>query len=292
MSNKHLSNIAIGKFIREKRTESGYSQEELADKLNISKTAVSNWENGNSIVDVKLLVPLSNIFSVQIDDILFPESRDLTEYNYSEYSALFQKVASFQEPDPLICKKMLDMYVDCKIKLLKQVRDYKEAPTDENWQAIVQTNKFGFSLNHYNVLERIDIELYDQALNTVEDDLETVWGPVFLRNTGIEDIDSLLAKIPHLFDDDDVKNAGMIRTKAMLNLIFFMGGERIFRKYVSTFSKKYRDDLFKEIAVSCNREISSFTKDETKALKALWREGAELWENGRNTTDELVRKLF
>lgn len=298
MNKRVLSNGAMGNFIREKRVELGYSQEELATKLGVSKTAVSNWENGNAIVDVKFLVPLSNIFSVVIDDILFPGRDDSAEYPYSDYLSQFQKVAHFEETNPLICKKMLDMYVDCKIKLLKQIRKYKESPTDENWRTIAQSNKFGFSI-HWDILGRRDIDQYDFDSSAIEDELETLLGPLFLQGSGIDEIDSIRAKIPHLFHDSDVdgpayyaQDVKRARKQAMLNFVLFVGGERIFRKYISTFSKKYQNDLFKEIAVSCDREASSFTKDEKKALKALWREGAELWENGRNTTDELVRKLF
>ncbi len=298
MSNKVLSNIAIGKFIREKRVELGCSQEELASMLGISKTAVSNWENGNAIVDVKFLIPLSNIFSVQVDEILFPQSGDSAEYNYSDYTILFQKVTSFKERDPLICKKMLDMYVDCKIKLLELIREYKKAPTDEIWQAIVQTNKFGF----YPALGRKELDSYNFNERRLEDTLETEWGPMFFCNIEQEDDNSPQSQIPHLFLEDvvmhfshpdDEYGMAMSDQKSMLNFVFFVGGERIFRKYIATFSKEYRDRLLYDLVwVFVKKQTKAFSKDETRAMKALLREGAELWNNGENLTDYLMRKLL
>ena len=42
----------IGKFIKERRTLKGITQEELSNKLNVSKQAVSKWERGKSFPDV------------------------------------------------------------------------------------------------------------------------------------------------------------------------------------------------------------------------------------------------
>lgn len=39
----------IGSFISKRRKELGYTQQKLADKLNISFQAVSKWENGGSL---------------------------------------------------------------------------------------------------------------------------------------------------------------------------------------------------------------------------------------------------
>ena len=38
--------IQIGKILKERRTYLGYTQQEIADKLNVTKSAVSKWESG------------------------------------------------------------------------------------------------------------------------------------------------------------------------------------------------------------------------------------------------------
>lgn len=49
----------IGKFIAELRKEKKLTQEQLAEKLGITKNSFSKWERGLSLMDMSLLKPLS-----------------------------------------------------------------------------------------------------------------------------------------------------------------------------------------------------------------------------------------
>lgn len=60
----------IAKFIKMLREESGVKQEELADKLSISRQTVSKWETGKSVPDILMIKSLSRIFKVPVNDIL------------------------------------------------------------------------------------------------------------------------------------------------------------------------------------------------------------------------------
>ena len=60
----------IGNFISKKRKEKNLTQEGLAEKLNVSKNAVSKWERGLCLMDMSLLKPLSEILEVSINEIL------------------------------------------------------------------------------------------------------------------------------------------------------------------------------------------------------------------------------
>ncbi len=63
----------IGKFIAEQRKLKELTQEELAEKLGITKNAVSKWERGLCLMDMSLLKPLSEILGVSVNDILAGE---------------------------------------------------------------------------------------------------------------------------------------------------------------------------------------------------------------------------
>ncbi len=63
----------IGKFIAKNRKLKNLTQEELADKLGITKNAVSKWERGLCLMDMSLLKPLSEILGLSVNDILAGE---------------------------------------------------------------------------------------------------------------------------------------------------------------------------------------------------------------------------
>lgn len=68
------------------RKKNGWSQEELAEKLNVSRQSVSKWESAQSIPDLKKILQLSQIFDVSTDYLLKDEL-ETTEYNPSTSEA-------------------------------------------------------------------------------------------------------------------------------------------------------------------------------------------------------------
>ena len=55
------------------RKKCGWSQEELADQLGISRQSVSKWESGMSIPDLEKIVKMSALFGVSTDYLLKDE---------------------------------------------------------------------------------------------------------------------------------------------------------------------------------------------------------------------------
>ena len=68
MSNTDLKDI--GKRIQQKRKQSGLTQEQLAEKMNVSVQMISNLERGNKAVRIENLINLCQILSVSTDYIL------------------------------------------------------------------------------------------------------------------------------------------------------------------------------------------------------------------------------
>lgn len=69
----------LGQRIGELRTAFGWSQVELAKKLNVAKQTVSNWENDNIQPSVEMLVRVAEVFSVSADYLLGKEQRELLD---------------------------------------------------------------------------------------------------------------------------------------------------------------------------------------------------------------------
>ena len=61
------------KYLQFLRKSHGYTQDDLAQKLNISRQAVSKWETGTTIPDLETLLKLSKLYHTTINDILEPE---------------------------------------------------------------------------------------------------------------------------------------------------------------------------------------------------------------------------
>lgn len=60
----------LGKKISQYRKMKGMTQEELAEKMNVSSQAVSKWENDLSIPDLPVLIELADCFNVSLDELV------------------------------------------------------------------------------------------------------------------------------------------------------------------------------------------------------------------------------
>lgn len=77
--------------LQQLRKQSGLTQEQLAGKLFVSRTAVSKWESGRGYPNLESLKTLSGLFSVSIDHLLSNE--ELLQLAESEKRSVFHKVS-------------------------------------------------------------------------------------------------------------------------------------------------------------------------------------------------------
>ena len=75
-----MNQIDIGKFIADCRKEKGLTQAQLAEKLNITDKAVSKWETGKSMPDSSIMLELSNILGVTVNELLSGERIEMNNY--------------------------------------------------------------------------------------------------------------------------------------------------------------------------------------------------------------------
>lgn len=62
--------MEIGEQIQKYRTEQGYSQDELAEKIFVTRQTVSNWENQHTYPDLHSLLLLSDVFGTSLDQLV------------------------------------------------------------------------------------------------------------------------------------------------------------------------------------------------------------------------------
>lgn len=73
--------MQIGKKIQQLRKLSGFTQEQLAEKLNVSRQTVSKWELGTSTPDLESMICFSKLFNVSLDDIIQDEGEKVVTSN-------------------------------------------------------------------------------------------------------------------------------------------------------------------------------------------------------------------
>lgn len=79
----------IGKYIRKKRIEKGMTQQQLAEKIQVTEKAVSRWETGRGVPDISLLEPLAEELHVSVTELLNGEER-VQENRKEKYNTGFK----------------------------------------------------------------------------------------------------------------------------------------------------------------------------------------------------------
>jgi transcriptional regulator with XRE-family HTH domain len=101
----------IGSFLRELRKEQEITQEQLAEKLNVSGRTISRWETGRSMPDISLLSELAEFFGVSIPEIINGERKSekmneevkevaekLSDYALAEKETIIKQIRSISIP--------------------------------------------------------------------------------------------------------------------------------------------------------------------------------------------------
>ncbi|AIC93096.1 helix-turn-helix domain-containing protein [Shouchella lehensis] len=70
--------------LKKLRAQKGWSQEEFAEKLQVSRQAISKWENGQGFPETEKLVKMSRLFHVSLDYLLKEEDQSLGEQGTEE----------------------------------------------------------------------------------------------------------------------------------------------------------------------------------------------------------------
>lgn len=94
--------IAIGKRIQNRRKELGYTQEQLAEMMNVSVQMVSNLERGNKAIRIDNLINISQIMNISTDYILTGKQ------NQQDISNLSEQISGLSPKD----RKMIALLVD------------------------------------------------------------------------------------------------------------------------------------------------------------------------------------
>ena len=88
----------IGTFLKELRKEKGFTQEQLAETLNVSRRTVSRWETGNNMPDLDLLMEIADLYEVDLREMLNGERKSEDKMN-KELEETVLQVAEYTNAD-------------------------------------------------------------------------------------------------------------------------------------------------------------------------------------------------
>ncbi|WP_455683095.1 helix-turn-helix domain-containing protein [Thomasclavelia sp.] len=88
--------MKINEIIKEKRIKLGYTQEQVANYLNVSIPAVSKWENGSSYPDITLLPILARLLKTDLNTLLAFKN-DLSDYEVIMFVNQLAELKNFNE---------------------------------------------------------------------------------------------------------------------------------------------------------------------------------------------------
>ena len=70
-----MDSMKTGRFLQELRKEKGLTQEQLAEQMSVARRTVSRWETGSNMPDLDILIELSDLYSVDLREILSGERK-------------------------------------------------------------------------------------------------------------------------------------------------------------------------------------------------------------------------
>jgi len=172
-----MDQVKIGKFISSLRKEKGYTQEQLAEKLNVSNKSISRWENGNTMPDLSLIPKLCEILGISINELLSGERIESDEYQkrFEEniiinMDLLKKKISNFTKKFILIVLSLfillvIGIFVFIGYKELAYTKIYLD---DNNVQitACKEKNHLGFTVSTKDEMPFMFNSYYDEETKT------------------------------------------------------------------------------------------------------------------------------
>ena len=124
--------MTLGQKLKEIRKKFGLSQEQLAEIMNVSRQAITKWENDGGLPDVSNLQELSKVFGITVDYLLNDENqlpalsmkKILDKDKYKNKLTMFSLVLKEYYPEPWevyvlrrekkknVVEKVIDFFVD------------------------------------------------------------------------------------------------------------------------------------------------------------------------------------
>lgn len=121
--------MTFAEKLKELRKQKGISQEQLAEKIYVSRQAITKWESGNGLPDIENLIAISSLFNESLDSLLSEEKSLITKNEF-----LYESRTEYDLDSP----KKIDLRVGTAHEVII------EKTKDEKIQVIAAANKLPY----------------------------------------------------------------------------------------------------------------------------------------------------
>ena len=155
------------------RKESNLTQEELAEKLNVSRQAITKWESGDGTPDIENLKQISILFNTTIDELV-KEDKNVTAEIKEKYSYIEElEIDHTKHFDINICKiSKLNIIPNAEEKVKIELLSNEEKDIEENYKIKFDDlyNKLDIDIKSKKEAQNISINMYlpEKYINEIE----------------------------------------------------------------------------------------------------------------------------
>lgn len=191
--------MTIGERIKEYRLQKNWSQQELASQLHVSRQAVSRWELGSSVPDIEILVKLSDIFSIDLEQLISGEIIEVQLRDSISANKKLKKLYFVLVPMTLIIFCFL---LTLAIRNTKEENTQREQIKLSQLSQDLDTLTYDFNTllrNKYILLPYRTVEQYElDALASRSENLSESLEKLNKNMLNVEDSTSLSQRINHI----------------------------------------------------------------------------------------------
>ena len=259
----------IGRNISENRKRRNMTQMELADRMNVSYQAVSNWERGNSMPDIAKFPELAEIFEVTVDELLGVRNTALHKAIEGDL------IESIRERE-VTAEEVGEIAPILPPKQVEEVMQEGSQPDEDGFAYVRSLLPFASE----RFIRELAAEYSDRLIDFVPFMAEDDVGDIVLKKVKTEGFDAVTAFFPfvsysalrvlageypdRLVDlapfmaEDDVSEIAFEKTKtegidAITNLLPFMTQER-----VADLAERYPDHIAQLAPFMCEDDVNRF----------------------------------
>ena len=182
--------MKFGDNLRKIRKNKKMSQEQLAEKVNVTRQSVSKWENGESYPEMNNILELCKIFNCKINDLVHNDMSDITSLD----EEIIMKAVKFNEKkqkEVKILSTIIEMIgkigsIILKVAIPFIILTMLLVPYIVN-NVEVKNNEIIFKTENIKIIDKNKIKIYDVIIGEFDGDiLENEVVQMFLDNSNFK----------------------------------------------------------------------------------------------------------